>query len=254
MPDPLDALDALFAQTHGSADVSVPNILNASRDEVRRRYGALIKMLPAQPPSASQPPRRPTLSMKASDIVPDALVSPWSREHPGGNPQNAEIDIDNWEPGGGEAYGQYSPMANHIAVNSNAPESGRYFTHPREEILPHEVGHAMWDDLPPLIQKQWETIHSQQVAHMDDLVPDQTQPGRMYRGKIADPAFRQYSDDPSHSWAQAVGEFVGSPEEMQQRSPYIYNWMRSVFGREFKRRTPDEAGITTKVPFNRDAQ
>jgi hypothetical protein len=63
-------------------------------------------------------------------------------------------------------------------------------------------------------------------------------------------AITKYSQDPEHSWAELVGQYVGTPEKLETEDPTVYNWMRSVMGREYKQRTAEEAADpAAQVPF-----
>lgn len=61
---------------------------------------------------------------------------------------------------------------------------------------------------------------------------------------------RQYPEDPWHSWAETVGEYIGTPEQLERDHPWIYRWMRSVLGREYKQRDAAEANSpAAQIPF-----
>lgn len=110
---------------------------------------------------------------------------------------------------------------------------------------------ANWNSLSPEAQMEiaQNLPQSQEYLAARDRVHELRRLSRNANDAI--PTFiRNYPDDPSHSWADAVGEYIGEPERMESKYPWIYRWMRSVLGREYKTRDAAEAqSPAAHVPF-----
>lgn len=132
-------------------------------------------------------------------------------------------------------YGNYSPDTNsiHLSVANGATEDTNQHTYP------HEIGHALWDHtLPEFIKDQWNHIHTAQLNNVDE------------NGLHKLNSVGYYPDDPSHSFADAFGMYVGEPETMESQVPAVYNWFRAVVGREYKKRDAiEQQSPAAQVPF-----
>jgi hypothetical protein len=120
----------------------------------------------------------------------------------------------------------------------------------------HEVGHAIWDKLPLDQRKQWVHIHKNHIAQ--SLVDDPSLGSVLDYG--ADFNSRQsfwspdpiiaYAHSPAHSFADSMGQYVSDPYGYEHDNPQLYNWFKSVIGREFKERSIREAAVPTNhVPL-----
>jgi len=195
------------------------------------------------------PKRVNTLDMPPRDIIPPAFsyANKEQADSPGlvaypSNPRNASVssarNFKNDIESGADA--SYSIDSNHVYLNpAKRLEQGD----DRQIIIPHELGHALWDTtLPDLLKQQWTHIHHN-VLYPKDY-------NNLYSFKERPGLLDQYQTSPSHSFAEAYGLYVGQPEKMEQYNPRIYNWFRAAIGREYKKRDKSEASSTAAgIPF-----
>lgn len=127
----------------------------------------------------------------------------------------------------------YDPRTHTIGLNPAYSDD--------ESNYPHETGHVMYDTgaIPAEIMEQWNHIHASELRKRE-LNPNYLPLASVER----------YPDDPTHSFAETVGQYVGYPERFEATKEWIYRWMRSVMGREYKTRDAAEAqSPAAHVPF-----
>lgn len=184
------------------------------------------------------PRRKKVMDMSPAEMMPDWMVG--GRRGTGKHADYYDTNIpsitmDNTLPwnvlGQWDPY-PFNPVANEVRLNPI------YTKESMEHTYPHEMGHNLWKNspLPVEIQQQWRRIHKQALLKRESTPPV---------GVLT------YPDDPGHSFADVYGEFVSAPERLRSTSPWIYNWMRTVMGREYVKRDMAEAdSVASKVPFN----
>lgn len=85
----------------------------------------------------------------------------------------------------------------------------------------HEAGHAMYQqDLSPQQQSDWANIHKTILSSNSRYLE----------------AVSKYPGDPSHSFAEAFGEYATEPQNMQKNNPDAYNYFKTLTGFEYSRK------------------
>lgn len=212
-------------------------------------------------PVAAQIPYPSTLKMGVKGIVPPAFYygSQAQADKPQyyTSPKDTTISStpnDEWDrthPHIGHA--SYDTSSNNIYINpdislgANATSFDQYDRKQQETTLPHEIGHALWEHtLPGFVKSQWEHIHKNVIYPIKINDFGYPEPQTWGRPGLMD----QYYNDPSHSFAEAYGQYVGDPNSLKEYNPNVYNWFKAVVGREYTQRDQQEASTPAAgIPF-----
>lgn len=118
-----------------------------------------------------------------------------------------------------------------------------------EQVVGHELGHAVYTTLPDAIKDQWSHIHFSQIERdnaYNKAHPDVDE----YPSDMNNEAIYRYPDDPSHSFAEMYGLYAGDPYYTEENYPRIYNWLKAVVGREYKHNNQQEANtVASHIPI-----
>jgi len=202
-----------------------------------------------------------TLKMGVKGIVPPALY--YASQGQSDNPQYykspkdtrvSSTPNDNFDATHPHTiHGSYDPDNNSIYINpeislgANSLNYNQTDRNLQESVLPHEIGHALWENtLPGFIKSQWEHIHKNVIypTKINDF--GYPEPQTWGRPGLLD----QYSGDPSHSFAEAYGQYTSNPYEFKSYNPTIYNWFKAVIGREYINRDTQESQTPAAgIPF-----
>ena len=114
--------------------------------------------------------------------------------------------------------GNYEPHNGpYGTINVNAAAGGH-----DPIVIPHETGHAIWNELNgnPQAQANWMLVHSKNLQDNKAL------------GNYI------YSDNPSHSFADAFATYATSPDKLQKLFPEVYDYFKNLTGFEYSRKQP----------------